>query len=83
MVNRLRHREVALNAITVHIARELGPQNFAVTAVSPGRVATDLTAGHAPLTPREGAATIVALVVAPMTAANGQFLDESAASVPW
>ena len=75
--------KTALNAITVHFARELGPQGFAVTAVSPGHVATDLTAGNAALTPQEGVATIVTLAAAPTAAANGQFLDENAATVPW
>jgi NAD(P)-dependent dehydrogenase (short-subunit alcohol dehydrogenase family) len=37
--------KTALNAITVHFARELGERGFAVTAVSPGHVATDLTRG--------------------------------------
>ena len=54
----------ALNAITVHFARELGKRGFAVTTVSPGHVATDLTGGNAALTPEEGARTIVALAVA-------------------
>jgi len=73
----------ALNAITVHFSRELAPDGFAVTAVSPGHVATDLTGGNAPLTPEQGATTIVALAVADTAAANGHFLDENAQQVPW
>jgi NAD(P)-dependent dehydrogenase (short-subunit alcohol dehydrogenase family) len=72
-----------LNAITVHYARELGQEGFAFTAVSPGHVATDLTGGNAPLTPAEGAATIINLAVAPTTSANGKFLDENAEELPW
>jgi hypothetical protein len=39
--------------------------------------------GSAPLTPQEGAATIVALAAAPTADANGQFLDENGKQVPW
>ena len=72
-----------LNAITVHYARELAREGFAFTAVSPGHVATDLTGGNAPLTPAEGAATIVTLAVAETPSANGKFLDENAEELPW
>lgn len=75
--------KTALNAPTVHFARELGEDGFAVSVVSPGHVATDLTGGNAPLTPAEGAATIIALAAASATEANGRFLDEHAAPVPW
>jgi NAD(P)-dependent dehydrogenase (short-subunit alcohol dehydrogenase family) len=73
----------ALNAITAHYARELGAEGFAVTAVSPGHVATDLTGGNAPLSPAEGARTIIELATAATTNANGQFLDENGNLVPW
>lgn len=75
--------KTSLNAITVHLARELGEQGYAVSAVSPGHVATDLTAGNAPLTPAEGAATIIRLTAADTAAANGLFLDENGDVVPW
>jgi NAD(P)-dependent dehydrogenase (short-subunit alcohol dehydrogenase family) len=75
--------KTALNAVTVHYARQLGPDGFAVTAVSPGHVATDLTRGRAPLTPAQGAATIIALAQAPGNGANGRFLDENGDPVPW
>jgi NAD(P)-dependent dehydrogenase (short-subunit alcohol dehydrogenase family) len=75
--------KTALNAVTVHYARELAPEGFAVTAVSPGHVATDLTRGNAPLTPAQGAAIIVQLALAKSTAANGAFLDENGLLVPW
>ena len=71
-----------LNAITVHYARELGGDGFAFTAVSPGHVATDLTGGNAPLTPTQGAATIIDLAVAPTAIANGLFLDEGGQGTP-
>jgi NAD(P)-dependent dehydrogenase (short-subunit alcohol dehydrogenase family) len=73
----------ALNAITVHYARELGKEGFVFTAISPGHVATDLSGGNAPVTPAEGAATIIDLPVAPTAIANGLFLDEEAQELPW
>jgi NAD(P)-dependent dehydrogenase (short-subunit alcohol dehydrogenase family) len=75
--------KTALNAVTVHYAKELGQDGFAVTAVSPGHVATDLTRGNAPLTPAQGAVTIIALAQAPGNEANGRFLDETGNPVPW
>ena len=73
----------ALNSITVHYARELGMEGFAVTAVSPGHVATDLTGGNAPLSPADGARTIVELATASSATANGRFLDENGDVVSW
>lgn len=75
--------KTALNAVTAHYARELAPAGFTVTAVSPGHVATDLTKGNAPLTPAQGAATIIQLALATSPAANGAFLDENGLPVPW
>jgi NAD(P)-dependent dehydrogenase (short-subunit alcohol dehydrogenase family) len=72
-----------LNAITVHYARELANEGFAFTAVSPGHVATALTGGSAPLTPAEGAVTIIDSAVAPNPWANGMFLDENREKIPW
>jgi hypothetical protein len=46
-------------------------------------VATDLTGGNAPLTPAEGARTIVELATASTAKANGQYLDENGNVVPW
>ena len=73
----------ALNAVTAHYAHELGRHGFAVTAVSPGHVATDLTHGGAPLSPAEGAAEIIRLALAKSLEANGVFVDENGLSVPW
>jgi NAD(P)-dependent dehydrogenase (short-subunit alcohol dehydrogenase family) len=75
--------KTAVNAITAHLARELAERAYAVTAVSPGHVATDLTGGNAPLTPQQGAATIVSLAAADTAQANGQFLDEYGRPLPW
>ena len=100
--------KTAVNSITVHLARELGGRGYAVSAVSPGHVATDLTGrnepyrhgrtsrpesclprpvddgkGDAPLTPKQGAATVIALASAMTTEANGKFLDENGQTVPW
>ncbi|HTT91545.1 MAG TPA: hypothetical protein VMF65_18465 [Acidimicrobiales bacterium] len=73
----------ALNAITAHCAGELGEHGFAVSAVSTGHLATDLTRGNAPLTAGQGAATTIALAVATSTDANARFLDEGGEPVPW
>jgi NAD(P)-dependent dehydrogenase (short-subunit alcohol dehydrogenase family) len=72
-----------LNAITAHISNELRPEQFAVTSVSPGHVATALTRGDAPLTPEQGARQIIATVLASGTDLDGKFLDENGKELPW
>jgi NAD(P)-dependent dehydrogenase (short-subunit alcohol dehydrogenase family) len=75
--------KATLNAITAHLSNELRSSNFAVTAVSPGHVATDLTAGSAPLTPEQGARQIIATVLANDTELDGKFIDENGNGLPW
>ena len=52
MVDGLRKRKDGGERHHVHLARELGELRLAVTAVSPGHVATELADGNAPLTRR-------------------------------
>jgi NAD(P)-dependent dehydrogenase (short-subunit alcohol dehydrogenase family) len=72
-----------LNAITVHLAQQLRSERCAVTAVSPGHVATDLTGGNAPLTPEQGARQIIETVLAADTRLDGKFIDETGQELPW
>ena len=66
--------KTALNALTQHLAAEL-PQ-FAVNAVSPGWVRTDMGGDAAPLTVEQGADTIVWLALDAPQALTGKFLRE-------
>jgi NAD(P)-dependent dehydrogenase (short-subunit alcohol dehydrogenase family) len=72
-----------LNAITAHLSRQLRSERCAVTAVSPGHVATDLTRGNAPLTPEQGAQQIIETVLAADTNLDGKFVDENGQELPW
>lgn len=79
--------KAALNMITAQYAHELADRGYVVTAVSPGHVATALTGNNAPLTPDEGAVTIIRLAEAsdelPDAVVSGAFLDENGVTVPW
>jgi len=66
--------KTALNALTQHLAAEL-PQ-FAVNAVSPGWVRTDMGGDAAPLSVEQGADTIVWLALDAPQALTGKFLRE-------
>jgi hypothetical protein len=65
------------------MSNELRPEQFAVTSVSPGHVATALTRGNAPLTPKQGARQIIATVLASGTDLDGKFVDENGKELPW
>ena len=66
--------KTALNALTQHFAAEL--PKFAVNAVSPGWVRTDMGGNAAPLSVAQGADTIVWLALDAPQSLTGKFLRE-------
>lgn len=66
--------KTALNALTQHFAAAL--PKFAVNAVSPGWVRTEMGGPSAPLSVQEGADTIVWLALDAPQSLTGQFLRE-------
>jgi len=57
--------KTALNAITLHYAKELADSPISVHAVSPGYVATDLNGHQGTATPEQGARVPVAIATGP------------------
>jgi len=72
--------KTALNALTQHFAAAL--RRFAVNAVSPGWVRTDMGGASAPLSVEQGADTIVWLALDAPQNLTGKFLRERA-EIAW
>ena len=66
----------ALNAITVHYARELAETQIKVNAGTPGLVATDLNGFKGTRTPAQGAKVLVELALLASDGPTGGFFDE-------
>jgi NAD(P)-dependent dehydrogenase (short-subunit alcohol dehydrogenase family) len=68
--------KTALNALTRILADELRGMNILVNSVNPGWVKTDMGGRGAPLTPEEGAETIVWAATLPDVGPTGGFFKE-------
>jgi NAD(P)-dependent dehydrogenase (short-subunit alcohol dehydrogenase family) len=68
--------KTALNALTRILADELRGMNILVNSVDPGWVKTDMGGQAAPLTPAEGAETIVWAAALPEVGPTGGFFKE-------
>ena len=80
-----RTSKLALNGITVALAKELVDTPIKVNAICPGWVQTDLAPGnreHAPDTPEEGSRVVVEMATLPDNGPSGHFVDREGA-VPW
>ncbi len=65
--------KAALNAVTLAVAIELQASNILVNSCCPGWVHTDMGGPNAPLTPQQGADTIVWLATLPNDGPTGGF----------
>lgn len=73
--------KVAVNCFTIHLAGALKPEGIRVNSVHPGWVQTDMGGEQAPLSIREGAKTIVDLVLND-TSSHSRFLHLGE-ELPW
>ncbi len=74
--------KTALNALTRILADELKGMNILVNSVDPGWVRTDMGGRSAPLTPAQGAETIVWAATLPDAGPSGGFFKEKK-RIPW
>lgn len=74
--------KVALSAVTVAFAKELGPLGIKVNIVEPGNVQTDLNDNTGSLTPEEGAETAIRLALIGKDGPTGGFFG-SHGRQPW
>ena len=68
--------KTALNALTVHYARELEPLGIKVNAAAPGHFATDFNGHRGTRTPAEGAAIAIRLATLDQDGPTGGFFDD-------
>jgi NAD(P)-dependent dehydrogenase (short-subunit alcohol dehydrogenase family) len=69
--------KTALNALTVHYARELAPLGIKVNAAAPGHRATDFNGRSGTRTPAEGATIAIRLATLEQDGPTGGFFDEN------
>lgn len=74
--------KTALNAITVCLAKELGPLGFKVNAACPGYVATDLNGHRGQRSTEQGATVAIRLATLGADGPNGGFFNEDG-PLPW
>jgi len=72
----------ALNALTVHFARQLRDTNIKVNAAAPGHCATDMNDHAGPRTPVQGSNAPVHLATIDDNGPTGGFFDEDG-PLPW
>jgi NAD(P)-dependent dehydrogenase (short-subunit alcohol dehydrogenase family) len=66
----------ALNAITIHFAKELRGSTIKINSACPGYCSTDLNGHSGPRTPAQGAIAPIRLATLPADGPSGQFFDE-------
>ncbi len=74
--------KTALNAVTVHFAKELRGTTIKVNSADPGYCATDLNGHSGPRTPEQGSRAAIRLATLPADGPSGQFFNEEG-SVAW
>jgi NAD(P)-dependent dehydrogenase (short-subunit alcohol dehydrogenase family) len=80
-----RTSKLALNGITVALAKQLADTPIKVNAICPGSVQTDLAPGNreqAPDTPEEGSRIVVEMATLGEDGPSGRFVDRDG-TVPW
>ena len=68
--------KTALNAVTVHYAKELRGTSIKVNSACPGYCATDLNGHAGPRTPEQGAIAPIRLATLPADGPSGKFFNE-------
>ncbi|MFD1990225.1 SDR family oxidoreductase [Paenibacillus nicotianae] len=74
--------KTALNALTVHYAKELASVGIKVNSAAPGHVATDFNDFKGKRTPEEGAAIAIHLATLDQSGPTGGFFDDNG-NIKW
>lgn len=72
----------ALNAITVHYAKDLAESSIKINMVCPGYCGTDLNHHQGPRTPAQGAEIAIKMATIGDDGPNGSYQDENG-TIPW
>lgn len=75
--------KAAQNMLGAQLAQALSPRGIVVLQLHPGWVQTDMGGAQAPLSVRESAAGLLAVIAAATPAQSGRFLDWQGQELPW
>ncbi|MFN7183280.1 MAG: SDR family oxidoreductase [Thermomonas haemolytica] len=75
--------KAAQNMLGAQLAQALAPRGIVVLQLHPGWVQTDMGGAQAPLSVRESAAGLLAVIAAATPAQSGRFLDWQGQELPW
>uniref|UniRef100_A0A803SSD3 C-factor n=1 Tax=Anolis carolinensis TaxID=28377 RepID=A0A803SSD3_ANOCA len=78
-----RASKVALNMVTVCLARELKADGILCTVIHPGWVKTDMGTDKAPITVQDCVQGILQVLASLSSSSTGAFLDWEGKSLPW
>ena len=73
----------ALNAVTRSLSLDLGPDRVEAVSIHPGWVRTDMGGVHAPLSPEQSVAGVLAQINGHTSENNGGFIDQTGKTLPW
>ena len=74
--------KTALNAVTLHYAKDLAETKIKVNLVDPGYCATDLNDHQGPMSPAQGAEIAIKMATLADDGPTGSYVDNNG-SVPW
>ena len=73
----------ALNAVTRSLSLDLANDKVEAVAIHPGWVRTDMGGQHAPLSPEQSVAGVLAQINGHTSDNNGGFIDQEGKTLPW
>ena len=73
----------ALNAVTRSLSLDLANDKVEAVAIHPGWVRTDMGGQHAPLSPEQSVAGVLAQINSHTSDNNGGFIDQEGKTLPW
>ncbi|KAL3134779.1 hypothetical protein ABBQ32_007766 [Trebouxia sp. C0010 RCD-2024] len=74
--------KTALNAVTLHYAKDLAETNIKVNMICPGYCATEINGHSGPRSAAEGAEIAIKMATLPNVGPHGGFYDDNG-SIPW
>ena len=78
-----RASKTALNAVTRSLSLDLAKDRVEAVSIHPGWVRTDMGGNHAPLSPEQSVAGVLAQIDGHTSENNGGFIDQTGKTLPW
>ena len=78
-----RASKTALNAVTRSLSLDLAKDRVEAVSIHPGWVRTDMGGHHAPLSPEQSVAGVLAQIDGHISDNNGGFIDQTGETLPW